>query len=745
MPPIEKSGSFGPRPKRRTLDAGDLFSKLFDLYGRLERDTDGYELVLTDGLLSWQTNFEIYHPVLSTTLTLRFDASVPEFIISETGSGTDFNYSLFSNVEGIDGTLIGRMRAEVTELGLHPLGNGATPGFLRSIPTRLSKDGQYVGERDPGKPTSIPIIGRLPAIVLRKRTSGLAQAISAVVEAIKNGGEIPIPLVNIVGVDEAPRHATDEAEPYSRIVDANADETVLFTKPANAEQLMIARALSREDGVLVQGPPGTGKTHTIANLLGHLLAQGKTVLVTSQTSRALKVLKDKVTPKLQALCVSVIDTVEDDAVLKASIDGIVERIGFSDESGLQRDIDQFERRRLNLITTLRGLKSQLKTARLDEHIDIVVGGQPIHPSEAAKVVAAGIGTNDWIPSPVSLGSTLPLPIGELTRLYATNEEVSQNEELTIKSDLPDLKDLMPPSEFKELVEEYRSLEKLDLSKGQHLWQEPADEWRPSEALESTYTTVSDLLRIIDRAPAWATKLVEVGLVASDVALWQTLISDIEAFHADTAEAKALLIAYQPETAKRLDSERAQVIYETLAAEVKRTGKVPGFIALIGHADWKIAMEESRVEGDVRPKTAEQFYALAAKAGLERRQRQLIRRWSNQVVSMGGPELAEAEFVDAAMRQLPAMRMALSWADTHWQRGLTSLQLVGLNWAGVLDESLYEFGGLSNIERIRALTASVFQKSLQTNATVGAGLSSRQYLWRYATWSGPGTKPAFRAH
>jgi putative protein kinase ArgK-like GTPase of G3E family len=41
----------------------------------------------------------------------------------------------------------------------------------------------------------------------------------------------------------------------------------------------------------VQGPPGTGKSHTIANLICHLLATGNKVLVTAQTKRALEVLK----------------------------------------------------------------------------------------------------------------------------------------------------------------------------------------------------------------------------------------------------------------------------------------------------------------------------------------------------------------------------------------------------------------------------------------------------------------------
>ena len=54
-------------------------------------------------------------------------------------------------------------------------------------------------------------------------------------------------------------------------------------------------------------PPGTGKTHTIANLLGYLLAQGKT-LVTAHTTKALRVLRGQLDEALQPLCLSVLDS-----------------------------------------------------------------------------------------------------------------------------------------------------------------------------------------------------------------------------------------------------------------------------------------------------------------------------------------------------------------------------------------------------------------------------------------------------
>jgi len=62
-------------------------------------------------------------------------------------------------------------------------------------------------------------------------------------------------------------------------------------------------------GALLVGPPGTGKSHTIANLICHLLATGQRVLVTAQTPRALQVLvgDDRNTGKLpdsiRPLCV----------------------------------------------------------------------------------------------------------------------------------------------------------------------------------------------------------------------------------------------------------------------------------------------------------------------------------------------------------------------------------------------------------------------------------------------------------
>ena len=72
----------------------------------------------------------------------------------------------------------------------------------------------------------------------------------------------------------------------------NIDE-VVYPFPSNAAQRQVADAIGKNQIVVVQGPPGNGKSLTIANLVAHLAANGKRVLVSSHKTQALTVVRDK--------------------------------------------------------------------------------------------------------------------------------------------------------------------------------------------------------------------------------------------------------------------------------------------------------------------------------------------------------------------------------------------------------------------------------------------------------------------
>ncbi len=77
-------------------------------------------------------------------------------------------------------------------------------------------------------------------------------------------------------------------------LNAEEDFSVFFPLPYNNEQKQIYENYLKNRLTVVTGPPGTGKSHTIVNILCSLLAQGKRVLVTAQTDKALESLLDKI-------------------------------------------------------------------------------------------------------------------------------------------------------------------------------------------------------------------------------------------------------------------------------------------------------------------------------------------------------------------------------------------------------------------------------------------------------------------
>src|SRR5206468_11878224 len=176
----------------------------------------------------------------------------------------------------------------------------------------------------------------------------------------------------------------------------------------------------RHGCVLVQGPPGTGKTHTIANLLGHLLAEGCSVLVTAHTQKALRVLRDQVVEPLRPLCVSVLDgDLESRRQLEGCVHGIVERLSSSDAEQLETAARDLRAARRVLLERLAKIRQEILDARAGEYRDIVIAGEAHTPSDAARRVVRDCNRDSWIPAPAVSGTALPLSGGEVVELYRT--------------------------------------------------------------------------------------------------------------------------------------------------------------------------------------------------------------------------------------------------------------------------------------------------------------------------------------
>ncbi|MEX0946009.1 MAG: AAA domain-containing protein, partial [Acidimicrobiia bacterium] len=144
-----------------------------------------------------------------------------------------------------------------------------------------------------------------PLIAIRQRS---ARARVEALEALTNVDELSVALETMVSVTDA----HDVVMPSGDEIDDRFHPEVLLPAPSSSAQRQMALSMERHPLTVVLGPPGTGKTHTIANLLGHLLSLGKRVLVTAEKEEALHEVRDKVLENLRDLVVPVLSGKSED-------------------------------------------------------------------------------------------------------------------------------------------------------------------------------------------------------------------------------------------------------------------------------------------------------------------------------------------------------------------------------------------------------------------------------------------------
>lgn len=429
----------------------DFFSELYKISVDLERESETLELVVADGFLRDRDLPELDHPILTRRVKIRHDAAENTIYIEDTNVETELYTVMFQSMDGINLSSINHMRDDLHQNDYHPLDRNDLPAFLKIFVHQLSSESIYVedGIPDSWQKKERLLLYRNPCYILRKRMDGALKAIEQIIEHVEKTGEVPAPIGDIVegGKIDIPED-TGEVSIEEQLAAVGGESVdILLSKEANKEQLEIARRIERYNAVLVQGPPGTGKTHTIANLMGHFLAQGKSVLVTSHTQKALNVLKDKVAPGLQSLCVSMLD--DSNVDMEKSIDGITSYMSQYTSFELKKEMESLGLERKQIIRDLAETRKKLFSIINQECNCIVFNGEEISPSMAAEFVRENIETLSYIPGMVRLYEPLPLTFAELSELYRSNSIITAEDESEFNHDLPNPEDVMSPKDFED--------------------------------------------------------------------------------------------------------------------------------------------------------------------------------------------------------------------------------------------------------------------------------------------------------
>jgi very-short-patch-repair endonuclease len=697
---IRQSWAKNEQPAREAMRC---FERLYQLHGQLEREGETHELVVGNGLLSWKVDVDpIFHPVHVQSVQLTFDAQVPEFSIRQTDAPSELYTALFANVPNVEGRVLAAARDELRSGGYHPLADQEARAFLRAFAARLAVNGEFV-EHKPDKESEHPVVGLAPVLFLRSRAQGFAAAIDQILASLASTDRLPAALARIVG-----RYATEEdateASPAAVSVtggSASLHDSLLFSKPANEEQYRIAANLEQQSCVLVQGPPGTGKSHTIANLIGHLLAKGERVLVTAHTTKALRVLRDQVVDALRPLCVSVLDDeLASRRELELAVSAIVERLSRSDPSTLARERDELARQRAELVGRVRLAEQRVVEARATEYREIVLAGQSFEPSRAARQLAQRQREDGWISGPVVAGAPLPLSEGEIDELYATNRAVSVADEVELQGTLPELTALPSPSEFTALVTKRTQLERMPRDYRADLWSRPLGQTEVAR-IESMSAMLVDATALLPEDEPWRRAAALAAFAGGEAAeLWTELIGLVEGLLAAALRSQGIRLQYGPELAEEHISDATAGTLEEIIAHIEQGGTLSG-VKLLFNPGWRELIRIARVDGQ-EPRQGEHFRALLAVVEIERQRRALRGRWDRQVAALGGPPASAlgSDIETVARQYAQVVREAMTTGRTLFD-ALQSLQTLGIDWTRVLAGETPRHGPTGEMDRIVA--------------------------------------------
>ncbi|GJF12719.1 hypothetical protein NGTWS0302_02500 [Mycolicibacterium cyprinidarum] len=446
--------------ERRDSSARDTYKELFEVHLSSTDHSEEFELVLGVGCLAWRPegHDQVQRHVATAPIDITFDEDSGRLRVSQVSAPESVSIELDMLDPAIvtSPAKIDEIRELAGEYEGHLLDQPAIGAICRRLVHRLDADAEYDEDAEDA-PTGIQPRGAFaPALILRRRTKrGMVQIFEQIIAQIRQAGEVPTGVLPLIDPDRQPE---SRVEAIAGAV-VTLDNEDFLPLPVNEAQRRIIERVDRTAQTVVQGPPGTGKTHTAAALVSHLLAQGKRVLITAQTDRALKEVRAKLPREIQSLAVAVIGQSRSDmADLRTAVDNISRRADDFDAADSRRAIAQHVARLDDLRRQRAEASGRLLTIRRQEVEQRTDGPTPGTLAAIAYDHLQDEAQYQWIRAfevdPAGTGATVSTADIQQWRNILLNHDVRTNEAEAIRP-LPDIASLPAPQELAALVQAER--------------------------------------------------------------------------------------------------------------------------------------------------------------------------------------------------------------------------------------------------------------------------------------------------
>lgn len=458
--------------ERQRRPVRDAYTKLFAAYQSVSGNPELLEIVVGVGLLAWHPDGHepVQRHLLTAPATIRFDDHTGRLSIERVPSLRAFEVELdmldprFTTAPDLDA-----VRREAESLEAHPLDRDALGGLVRRLVNILDPHGMYQDRyRRPPEPTRDAVASFAPAVILRRRSQrGLVDVFRKIEAQLEQSRRVHDGLLPLVDPDFVPTATSDRSEGAMVTVD---DELFLPLQINDAQRRILERVDTSAQTV-VQGPPGTGKTHTAAALLSHLLAQGKRVLVTAQTDRALKEVRNKLPERIKPLAVALVGSSREDmSDLKLAVERLADASDTYDRQDVEREISSC----LTRIDELRRQRAALYRSLVDARREEVQEREHLGARGTLAAIAqdhrAAADRLQWLEeyARVEPDSRPPLDDLEIQEWHGyLCDSALVADEPESRRRLPDLAAMPEPEEFAAWVRAERAAAEADRTHGPH--------------------------------------------------------------------------------------------------------------------------------------------------------------------------------------------------------------------------------------------------------------------------------------
>ncbi|NMO50858.1 AAA family ATPase [Actinoplanes sp. TBRC 11911] len=618
-----------------------LHRRLFDLMHQLDMTAATTELVWGHGLLDTVVNGErVHYPLVATPMLIEYDPDRSLISVSPAGPSRLQTDAL----TGLDERYLRQLLALAGPAGTietdlwdaeqrHDL-------FTRAE-KRLGLDGGV--RRD-----AAVLFARPKQRLLRGFLENLR-------DRLLNGDTASIGALAAIVAHEPSRLRMPDDHPKEW---ARVGERLLMPLPTNEAQESIARRLAHHRNVAVQGPPGTGKTHTIRNLISHLMANGKRVLVVAQKEDPLRVLRDGLPEEIRSLCLAVLGRTTDQLVqLQLAARELADRAATLDKEAEARRVERLTRTLEDAERELARALSGLRAVAENEAVTYPIDGVPQTPVEVGAWLREHATTRAGIPDPV-VGPP-PLSSDEFGTLLRLAAELSPHDRQAAPKPLPETADLPDASAVRDRRAERDALS----AQVSRLADQGLD--LPRVRLEDLTALRDDLREALAwlrrREGGWTDRL---GRLLNDPhwrQVWTDHVTATEALLAELATQTRTLAGHRVEIPEAYASEPKRLLAQ-LAEIRQRFASGRGLSRLLQAQLYRLA-DDVRVD-DEPLRTVEDVDVAQAWVNRQRTRRRLGDHWSEWIDRLaipapaGDPELwAGTLLADAGQ--------SLDWDVRHW--------------------------------------------------------------------------------